>query len=95
MHDSKPESATVTEAAHLFAGAPDERQVTAADFKPTRFRPRYRALSVQEKELHDELKGKAEELADLFERVKLGRYRSLAITYLEIAVMLAVKELTS
>lgn len=61
----------------------------------SRFRPRYRALTDEEKALHDAIKDKAEELQALFEKVKPGRYRSLAFTDLESAVMWCVKELTS
>ncbi len=56
-------------------------------------RSRYRdsgratALTDEEKALHDAIKGKAEELAALFEQVKPGRYRSLGLTALEEAVM--------
>jgi uncharacterized protein YoxC len=61
----------------------------------SRFRPRYRALTDEEKALHDEIKGKAAELEALFEKVKAGRYRSLAFTDLESSIMWVVKELTS
>ena len=79
--------------ANLFGDEPDGRQ--AGDITPSRFRPRYRALTDDEKALHDELKGKADELAALFDRVKDGRYKSLAFTSLEQSVMWIVKELTS
>jgi len=78
---------------HVFEGKPDSRQED--DIQVSRFRPRYRALSADEKELHDAIKNKAEELAVLFEQVKPGRYRSLSITALEEAVMWNIKELTS
>jgi hypothetical protein len=78
---------------HIFQGKPDERQ--AGDIQPSRFRPRYRALTPEEKALHDDIKSRAEELLMLFEQVKPGRYRSLGITALEEAVMWTVKELTS
>jgi hypothetical protein len=78
---------------HVYAGQPDARQGDA-DLKPSRFRPRYRALTEQEKELHDQIKAKAEELGALFDRVKAGRYRALAMTALEEAVMWCVKGLT-
>jgi hypothetical protein len=48
---------------HVFAGQPDGRQ--AGDIKPSRFRPQYRALSDEEKALHDEIKNKAVELEQL------------------------------
>lgn len=78
---------------HVFAGEPDGRQ--AGDITPSRFRPRYRALTADEKTLHDDIKSKASELESFFEQVKPGRYRSLGLTALEEAVMWVVKELTS
>lgn len=65
------------------------------DIKPSRFRPRYRALSPEEKQLHDDIKNKAAELEGLFNQVKDGRYKSLAFTSLEESVMWVVKELTA
>jgi hypothetical protein len=79
--------------AHLFEGQPDERQ--QGDILPSRFRPRYRALSDEEKALHDAIKDKASELEALFDAVDDGRYKALAITSLEQSVMWIVKELTS
>jgi hypothetical protein len=73
---------------------PDARQ-SEDEIQTSRFRPRYRNLSEDEKALHDEIKIKAEELAQVFERVPEGRYRSLGMTSLELAVMWVVKELTS
>jgi hypothetical protein len=61
----------------------------------SRFRPRYRALTDDEKALHDEIKTKAEELEQLYFGVKQGRYHSLALTSLEESVMWIVKELTA
>lgn len=81
--------------AHVYDGKPDARQSTEVAAPVSRFRPTYRALSDDEKALHDEIKAKASELEVLFERVKAGRYRSLGMTALEEAVMWAVKELTS
>lgn len=80
---------------HVYEGQPDGRQSGDVNEVVSRFRPRYRALSDDEKALHDEIKGKAAELEALFERVKPGRYRSLGLTSLEEAVMWTVKELTS
>ena len=80
--------------AHLYEGIPDARQ-SADPIAVTRFRPKYRALTDDEKALHDEIKSKATELEELFERVKPGRYRSLGLTALEESVMWTVKELTS
>jgi hypothetical protein len=78
---------------HVFVDKPDERQ--AGDIAVSRFRPRYRALTPDEKALHDAIKAKAEELEKLFEAVKPGRYRALSLTALEEAVMWNIKELTS
>jgi hypothetical protein len=61
----------------------------------SRFRPKYRALTDEEKALHDQLKNKAAELEQLYLKVKPGRYNSLAMTSLEQSVMWIVKELTS
>lgn len=80
---------------HVYAGEPDGRQSTDTAEPVSRFRPRYRALTDDEKALHDALKSKAAELEALFEQVKAGRYRSLAFTALEESVMWVVKELTS
>lgn len=80
---------------HVYEGAPDGRQSADVAEPVSRFRPRYRALTDDEKALHDALKAKASELEELFEKVKPGRYRSLGFTALEEAVMWTVKELTS
>lgn len=80
---------------NVYAGKPDERQSNDEQHKVSRFRPTYRALSDEEKALHDEIKAKAVELEALFERVGTGRYASLAMTELELSVMWAVKQLTS
>lgn len=79
---------------HVFEDKPDARQADTA-IPVSRFRPRYRALTEEEKALHDQLKDKAAELETLFAKVKPGRYNALAITSLEQAVMWIVKELTS
>lgn len=80
--------------ANVYEGAVDGRQADTA-IKVSRFRPRYRALTEDEKALHDALKDKAAELEALFEKVKPGRYNALAVTALEQSVMWIVKELTS
>lgn len=80
---------------HVFEGAPDARQSASVDAPVSRFRPRYRALTDDERLLHDQIKAKAAELEVLFEQVKPGRYRALGLTALEEAVMWTVKELTS
>lgn len=82
--------------ADVFEGKPDGRQADTA-IPVSRFRPRYRALSDDEKALHDQIKDKdkAAELEALFGKVKPGRYNALAITSLEQSVMWVVKELTA
>jgi flagellar capping protein FliD len=79
--------------ANVFEGKPDERQ-SDGQIATTRFRPRYRALSDDEKALHDAIKAKASELEALFEQVKAGRYKALGMTALEESVMWTIKELT-
>lgn len=81
--------------ANVYEGAPDARQSDDTAEVVSRFRPRYRALTDDEKSLHDDIKSKAAELEQLFEKVKPGRYRSLGFTALEESVMWTVKELTS
>lgn len=81
--------------ANVYEGAPDGRQQAETTAPVSRFRPRYRALTDDEKALHDAIKAKADELAELYEKVKPGRYRSLGLTALEESVMWNVKELTS
>lgn len=85
----------MSESNHVFAGTPDARQSEDVAMPVSRFRPRYRALTPDEKALHDELKSKAVELETLFAKVKPGRYNAMAITALETAIMWIVKELTS
>lgn len=80
---------------NVYEGQTDARQSTDIAEPVSRFRPRYRALTDDEKALHDALKSKAAEMEALFEQVKPGRYRSLGLTALEEAVMWTVKELTS
>lgn len=79
---------------NVFEGKTDDRQGDCA-VKTSRFRPRYRALSEEEKDLHDAIKDKASELESLFEQVRPGRYNSLAITSLEQSIMWVIKELTA
>jgi len=81
--------------ANVFEGKPDARQSDKVDEPVSRFRPKYRALTDDEKALHDALKDKAAELEALYAKVKDGRYKSLALTELEASVMWIVKELTS
>jgi hypothetical protein len=80
---------------NVYAGIPDGRQSNDVAMATSRFRPRYRSLTDDEKALHDEIKAKAADLEAAFEKVKGGRYKSLGMTALEEAVMWTVKELTS
>jgi hypothetical protein len=80
--------------AHVYEGTPDARQAETA-IPASRFRPKYRKLTDEEKALHDAIKDKAAELEALYSQVKPGRYNALAITSLEQSVMWIVKELTS
>jgi hypothetical protein len=80
---------------NVYEGKPDARQSADVNTMTSRFRPRYRALTEDEKALHDQIKDKASELEALYAKVKPGRYNSLAITALEQSVMWIVKELTS
>lgn len=79
---------------HVFDGEPDGRQ-SKETIQVSRFRPMYRALSDEEKRLHDDIKAKAVELEQLIEQVKPGRYTALAFTSLEESIMWAVKGLTA
>lgn len=81
--------------ANVYEGQTDERQSASVAEPVSRFRPCYRALTDDEKALHDALKNKASELDALFDQVKAGRYHSLATTSLEESIMWIVKELTS
>lgn len=57
-------------------------------------RPVPRELSKEERDLVCSIQDKADEMKQLFDLVKAGRYRSLAMTSLEEAVMWIVKEAT-
>lgn len=78
---------------HVFEDEPDERQ-SDERISVSRFRPRFRALSEEEKSIHDDIKAKAEELEQIFGKVADGRYHSLALTSLEASIMWIIKELT-
>lgn len=80
---------------HVYEGKTNDRQSANAAMPAPRFRPKHRALTDDEKALHDEINAKATEMEALFERVKQGRYRALGLTALEESVMWCVKELTS
>ncbi len=80
---------------NVYDGPTDGRQSDDVNAPVSRFRPRYRALTDDEKVLHDEIKEQAARMENLFQKVKVGRYNALAITSLEQSVMWIVKELTS
>jgi ribonucleotide reductase beta subunit family protein with ferritin-like domain len=81
--------------ANVYEGPPDTRQ-SEEHIPVSRFRPRYRALSDEEKQLHDDIKTFAAALESQYARVSSnGRYKALALTALEESVMWIVKELTS
>jgi hypothetical protein len=81
--------------ANVYEGPPDARQSDRIDEPLSRFRPRYRALTDDEKAEHDTLKAAYVEVERLIETLPAGRYRALALTTLEESCMWAVKELTS
>lgn len=86
--------------ADVFEGNADSRQSADVNEKVSRFRPRYRALTDDEKKLHDEIKAAAVQLEAMIEQVRdkapgSGRYAALAITDLESSIMWAVKALTA
>lgn len=81
--------------ANVYQGKADGRQSEDEALPVSRFRPAYRALSEDERALHDAIKAKAVELEAVFNSVKSGRYQSLAMTSLEESVMWIIKELTS
>lgn len=80
---------------NLFEGSPTARQSDDSDVPISRFQSIQRELSVEETTLVDELKAKATELESLIAKIRVGRYRALAITALEECVMWAVKEVSS
>jgi hypothetical protein len=81
---------------HLFDGQPDERQSPSAIEPTSRFRPRYRALTDQEKATHDAIKAAAVMLETLYDKIEPhDRYHALAMTSLEESVMWAIKSLTA
>jgi len=71
---------TKPQGTNVYEGKPDARQSPNILEPVSRFRPRYRAFTDEEKALHDALKDKAAELEVLFQKVKPGRYNSLAVT---------------
>lgn len=81
--------------ANVYDGKPDSRQSDDESLQVSRFRPKYRALSDEEKQLHDDIKAAYAAVEKQIERMKHGRYRALALTALEESCMWAIKELTS
>lgn len=81
--------------ADVFEGPKDGRQSSDEKEPLSRFRPRYRALSNEEKAQHDALKDAYAAVEQLVGALSPGRYRALALTSLEESCMWAVKELTS
>ena len=80
---------------NAYTGPTDARQSDDVAMPTSRFRLQYRALTDDEKALHDEIKNKAAEMEHLITRTGSGRYRALSLTALEEAIMWAVKELTA
>lgn len=80
---------------NVFEGKATDGRQSETPIEVSRFRPRYRNLSVDEKALHDAIKLKAEELEKLYDQVKPGRYKALSLTSLEESVMWIIKELTA
>jgi hypothetical protein len=81
--------------ANLYEGAVDGRQSNDEAEPLSRFRPRYRALSDDEKAQHDALKDAYVDVERLVLALPAGRYRALALTTLEESCMWSVKELTA
>ena len=96
MNDNTTEAAVEAEAPkteNVFEGKPDERQ--AGDIKPSRFRPKYRALNEGEVAIHNAIKETAAIMETLYDQLPDGRYKALGFTSLEESVMWAVKQLTA
>jgi len=81
--------------ANVYEGTPDARQSNNETTPVSRFRPRYRALSDDEKAQHDNLKDAYARIEQMIDQLPPGRYRALALTTLEESCMWAVKELTA
>ena len=84
-------------ATSLFDGTPDSRQSDSTMLSKAEqlFRPKYRKLESEEVELHNAIKEKALELAQLMLKVKETPHTQLAIQHLEDAVYRIVKGLTA
>ena len=79
--------------ANVYEGPTDARQSDDEVEKLSRFRPKYRALSIAEVDQHDALKTAYVAVEQLIDKLPAGRYRALALTTLEESCMWAVKEL--
>jgi len=75
-------------------GAGQNRLTSANDLSGSRFRKRYRQLNDGELAWNDEIKDYAAKLEVLIEALMPSYYGTIALLYLEIAIMFAVKELT-
>ena len=80
--------------ANVYEGPTDGRQSDDQYGPLSRFRPRYRALSDDEKLFHDDLKAHYAMIEHMVDQLPPGRYKSLALTALEESCMWAVKALT-
>lgn len=80
---------------NIYSGAADSRQSDDVNMKTSRFRPKYRALTEEEKDLHDGIKDTATFLEELILMTPKSREQSLAITKLEESIMWAIKSLTA
>ena len=81
--------------ANVFKGEADRRQSREVAHTVSRFRPTYRALTEEEKVMHDAIKLLAEQIEKTFyEAVPECRERSIAITKLEESIMWVIKGLT-
>jgi len=80
--------------ANVYEGPTDARQSDDPAEPLSRFRPRYRALSNDERRFHDDLKAHYAMIEHMVDQLPEGRYRSLAMTSLEESCMWAVKGLT-
>ena len=81
--------------ANVYEGPADARQSDDEAEPMSRFRPKYRALSIAEVEQHNALKAAYEAVERLIDVLPARRYRALALTTLEESCMWAVKELTA
>ena len=81
--------------ANVFRGESDRRQSRDLMHDVSRFRPTYRALTEDEKVMHDTIKLLAEQIEKTFyDAVPDCRERSIAITKLEESIMWVIKGLT-